>query len=464
MKPSSLAALSLVRDVEVITAAPSIAASQEDFGHLCVGATTAILRPSTIDGLLGAVRWANAHEMPLTPRGKGLSQSGQSIPADGCGVDLSAFKEVTVSPEQHLVRCGSGATWREVLATTIEHRLVPAVMPVNLDLSVAGVLSAGGFGSTTHHLGLVVSSVQSCGVVTGAGERVECSWTERPDVFNAVLGGAGHFGIMDHAALRLRPLPPCARTFTLLYDDFATCLHDHRHLQGQPWAHHLEGFCSAAIQGLRRGTMGRRVPFARWFYGIHVTIEHEAGAAPSPDILKGLHHRDLVLVDDDDSAAFAARYDARFEGMQLTGTWDLPHPWLECFLPFDAALEIIPRLVEKLPLFLGDGHRVLLLAGVPRPDLLMVPSGDPVVILGSLPAGVIGALRNPALAALHEAHEMLLAAGGKRYLSGWLFEPEEAAWRRHFGPSFDAWRARKASLDPAGVLTSRLMARPALRR
>ena len=55
---------------------------------------------------------------------------------------------------------------------------------------------------------------------------------------------------------------------------------------------------------------------------------------------------------------------------------------------------------------------------------------------------------------LRRAHDALLAIGGKRYLSGWLFEPDDAAWRAHYGARYDDWRRAKAQSDPIDILRS----------
>jgi len=456
--PDALSALSRLPGVHVTSDRAVSAANQVDFGHLCEGTVHAVVRPANVPGLCSLVSWAAEHGVGLTPRSKGLSQSGQSVPAAGCSVEMDGFRDVVVSAAERTVRCGAGATFREVFAETSKLGLTPEVMPLNLDLSVGGVLSAGGYGSTSHRFGLVVATVETCDVVTGTGEHVTASRGARSEVFDAVLGGAGHFGLITGAVLRMRPMGPQVRTFTLLYDGLDACLRDQKYLRDQPWAHHMEGFCSAAILGLRRAPRGgRRIPFARWFCGIQVTVEHEPGGEPAATLLDGLNHRELVLADDDDTTAFAARYDARFEAMRVTGAWQLAHPWVEALVPLEAALDIVPKLLARLPMFLGDGHRLSILADVPGPGLLMLPAGRPVVAFAILPMGVPGPLSAPALAALRDAHDALLDVGAKRYLSGWLFEPNKAAWQRHFGPQFDAWRARKRELDPAGVFSSRLL-------
>lgn len=427
--------------------------ASNDFGGLGHGRALAVARPESRAALVALVELACSEGVQLVPRSLGLSQSGQSIPTNGVSVEMSAFKGIEVDQEKAVAHVGSAVTWRELLAETSSHGLAPCVVPLNLDLSIGGTLSAGGMGSTSHHHGMAVSSVDGLTVVTGSGELV--SSDHRPDILDAFLGGIGQFGFICSASLRLRRVQPRTRTFFLLYDDIASLLADERKLMSEAWCTHLEGFASASIQGLRQGPQGRRAPFARWFYGLHVSTEFSAGEKPQDQAcLEGLRYREVLHVEDSDTAEFPARYDLRFEMMKVTGAWHQKHPWFECLLPYETAVELIPRVLERLPLFLGDGHRIMPVADVPRPALVMHPSGPPCIGFGVLSAGVATPFEGPALGALEALHEEVVSVGGKRYLSGWLFEPDEAAWQRHYGEQFVQWRARKAELDPKGILGS----------
>jgi hypothetical protein len=92
----------------------------------------------------------------------------------------------------------------------------------------------------------------------------------------------------------------------------------------------------------------------------------------------------------------------------------------------------------------------------PLPGLLAVPAEEPCVAFAVLPMGVPPALLPRALDALRRVHDRLTAGGAKRYLSGWLFQPDAAAWAQHFGDKLVRWHEAKNSLDPAGVLRSAL--------
>src|SRR5205085_5446025 len=132
----------------------------------------------------------------------------------------------------------------------------------------------------------------------------------------AVLGGLGRGGIIASADIELRPFKPRVRTFYLLFDDIGAWLEAQRFLVKSNRADYLEAFCTPCVQGLRAGPTGR-VPFAEWFYALHVSLEYDPGHAPEqPEALAGLGLFRLVYIEDNDTVAFAARYDARFAAMK----------------------------------------------------------------------------------------------------------------------------------------------------
>jgi cytokinin dehydrogenase len=110
-------------------------------------------------------------------------------------------------------------------------------------------------------------------------------------------------------------------------------------------------------------------------------------------------------------------------------------------------------LLEQSPPFLGDGHRVSLIAHR-GPRFFMFPDRTPAAMFALLPMGVPPGLRDEALRAVSAMHDTLIAAGGKRYLSGWFGMMDEAAWRDHYGVRYDEWVTAKHRFDPAGVFTS----------
>jgi cytokinin dehydrogenase len=453
------------RDLDSLAAATGIRilsdevnrqAASEDFGHLIQGSSAGVVRPATEEEVEAIIRFAARGGFPVTPRGAGHSTGGQSVALGSLTLDLSRMSRILeVSSGERIARCEPGTTFRQLVAATMEHGMLPKVLPLNLDLTVGGTLSVGGFGTGSHRFGPLVSNVRDLTVVTGGGMRVPCGREDKPEVFDAVLGGLGRCGVITSAALELRPATKRIRTFTLLYDDVENWLDDQFALSRSERCQALEGVCAAAIPGLRNTPMGRR-PFAQWFFAIHAGFEFDPDVGP-PDqatALARLRPYRFLHAEDDATLDFQARYDARFEAMRRTGADRLAHPFLTAFLPFGVMAELLPRLLQAIPLSIGDGHRLFILAPSQLPRFFMLPKDEPVVAFAVLPTGVHQALTDDVLAALHGIHDVIVEAGGKRYVADWLGSVDPAGWRAHFGERFDEWAALKDWFDPQGVFAS----------
>lgn len=453
---ATIAQFAAQADIPFTLDAARLATASQDFGALVQGRACMIIHPHNPEQVETFLRFANTQQLPITLRAGGGSQSGQSISSGGITVDLSRLDAIDKSDSPAFMTCGAGTTWRQLVAYLGSQNLLPCVMPMNLNLTVGGTLSAGGFGANSHYFGPVVSTVTELDVITGAGDRLSCSPLEKTDVFAATLGGLGRCAVITAATLKLRSIRPQVRTYYLLYEDLKTWLSDQHYLAQAHLPDYIEGFCSASIQGLRKTPQGRR-PLVHWLYGLHVGIEFDPAAPPETEqVLAGLHYNQLLHIEDDGTVEYAARYDVRFQSMQHSGAWQQPHPWFECLLPFSVAIDLIPQILEMLPPFFGDGHRVMFLADNEAPKFFMRPDESPAVIFAILPVGIPKSLSQPALEVLNKLNDLVLQNGGKRYLSGWLGMMADESWGNQFGVHYDDWLACKQRFDPNHILRSAL--------
>ncbi|MEM7156967.1 MAG: FAD-binding oxidoreductase [Myxococcota bacterium] len=426
-----------------------------DFGGIVTATPAGVARPETIDDVLTLMKWALARGLTVTPRGGGQSQSGQSLSEGGIVMAMEGMRRLEVDLVRGRARCGPGVRLRELLAYCTPAGWSPPVVPLNLDLTVGGVLSAGGVGSSSHGCGPAIEHIESVVVVTGEGERVEATPQHNRALFDAVLGGAGRCAVLCEATFILRRAQPSVRTYSLLFADFAEALEAQRRLT-EARCTHLEGFATSAMMGTRTTPGGSRRAFARWFHGIHVSFEYAGSSAPElPAELPG--SPEVVATDDDDLLGHAARYDLRFQAMRATGADRQLHPWFEALIPLEAATALIPELLQSQPPWLGDGHRETLFADRRTRPFFATPGG-PAIAFTILPLGVPEALREPTLQWLTALDRRVHELGGKRYLSGWLPDRSPPRWRAHFGESFDSWQACKRRFDPRGCLSSRMFA------
>jgi cytokinin dehydrogenase len=450
-----VAAVSAVMGGSVRHDPASRAVFAEDFGHLVRAEPSAVASPRDVEQLASVVQFAARRKLPLCARGRGYSQSGQSLSPGGLSVDLSRLDRIhAIDPDGQAALCESGVRWRELTSATLPYGLVPRVLPLNLDMSVGGLLSAGGIGANSHHFGPAVGQVAAMDVVSSSGRVSSCSAAVDSDLFSAVLAGQGRCAIIARASIGLRRAPARVRTFHLVYGDIEPWFADQKRILAERRAHNLEAMCWIGAKGFR-GAATRRSR-VQWLYGLQLAVEYDEEAPDETQTLFGLVPWRVVHVDDEAFPTYVARYQPRFDSMQQSGAWQQEHPWLECLLAPDRLPALLPAILEELPMSLGDGHRVLWLNTSNRPPFFAAPDGDRAVCLAVLPTGVLPSERDQVLPALARVDSLLRNAGGKRYLSGWLGSVDEARWREHYGPSYDRWIAVKRRFDPDGIFRSAL--------
>lgn len=435
------------------------AATEQDFGHIVRGVSFGAVVPNTAEEALAVVRSAGSSGVRLTPRTHGNSQSGQSVPQGGFALDLSRLSRVEVPERERLtIECGPAASWRSVMSVALEHGLVPKAMPMNLNLSVGGTVSAGGVGGAGHRYGPCAASVVAAQVLTGGGEIKRVSHDQNPELFALLLGGQGRCGVLLSVTLALRRTTGRVETAYLLYDSVDACLAQLPVVAKHPEVAYAEAYCSALFQGLKVTDAGRR-PLLRWFGGLQVTREVDASTPASDDWFADFGAREVVHRETDSVAGFSGRYEARFDMMKRSGDWLRAHPWFECFLPPSRAAAVIRQALGLLPAFFGDGHRMFAIRVDERLEYLAMPPAEDgfVIAFAVLPTAIADWALPDALACLTRLQDVVMSAGGKRYLSGWLGDagtPE--FWQAHYGSRYERWVRAKVEHDPHGVFSSAL--------
>ncbi len=160
-----------------------------------------IARPATADGIAAVIRFARDHDLPLAIRAGAHNGGGLASVDDGVVCDLSLFRDISVDPRTRTVRVGGGCLWREVDAATQPHGLaVPG--GIISSTGVAGLTLGGGHGYLTRAHGLTIDNLLSAQVVLADGTQVTASADEHPDLFWAIRGGGGNFGVVTEFVFR----------------------------------------------------------------------------------------------------------------------------------------------------------------------------------------------------------------------------------------------------------------------
>ena len=167
----------------------------------------AIARCACTQDVRVVVDFARAHALPLAVRGGGHSYAGKSVCDGGLVLDLSAMGGTDVNARARVARVQGGATWAELDGATQEYGLATTGGVIS-HTGVAGLTLGGGVGYLARKAGLAVDNLLGADVVTAEGRLVRASTTENPDLFWALRGGGGNFGVVTSLDLRLHELGP----------------------------------------------------------------------------------------------------------------------------------------------------------------------------------------------------------------------------------------------------------------
>ena len=163
---------------------------------LASGSPAPVLRPMSLGDVRAGVRFAASTGLLLSVRGGGHGFAGFGTNDGGVVIDLSRLANVEIlDKERHLVRIGGGATWGQVAAGLAPHGLAISSGDTK-SVGVGGLTLTGGIGWKVRKYGLALDNVAAAEVVTANGEVVHASAEENPELFWAIRGGGGNFGIV----------------------------------------------------------------------------------------------------------------------------------------------------------------------------------------------------------------------------------------------------------------------------
>ena len=167
----------------------------------------AIARCADADDVATAVRFAGDHDLQLAIRGGGHNVAGTALVDDGLVIDLSAMRAVRIDASGATVHVQGGATWADVDRVTAPLGLATPGGVVS-ETGVAGLALSGGVSHQRRLHGMTVDNLLSAEVILADGRVVRASADEHPDLYWALRGGGGNFGVVTSFELRLHELGP----------------------------------------------------------------------------------------------------------------------------------------------------------------------------------------------------------------------------------------------------------------
>ncbi|HEY1502735.1 MAG TPA: FAD-binding oxidoreductase [Stellaceae bacterium] len=166
-----------------------------------------VLRCLGAADVMAAVTFARTEGLLLSVRGGGHNIAGNAVCDGGLLIDLSPMKSVQVDPIARTARVEPGALLADFDKEAQAFGLATP-LGINSTTGVAGLALGGGFGWTTRKFGLTVDNLIAAQVVTADGKLVRASASENPDLFWALRGGGGNFGVVTSFEFTLHPLGP----------------------------------------------------------------------------------------------------------------------------------------------------------------------------------------------------------------------------------------------------------------
>lgn len=162
----------------------------------------AVARCRDVVDVITCVRFGREHGVELSVRGGGHNAAGLSVWDDALVIDLSGLRSTTVDPEHRTVRVDGGCTWADVDHATVPEFGLATPSGFLSSTGVGGLTLGGGIGYLSRRFGLTVDNLLAADVVLADGSFVTASETEHRDLFWALRGGGGNFGVVTSFTFR----------------------------------------------------------------------------------------------------------------------------------------------------------------------------------------------------------------------------------------------------------------------
>ncbi|XP_074568589.1 cytokinin dehydrogenase 11-like [Curcuma longa] len=465
--------------------AVDVALSARDFGGVVSLWPARFLRPSTADDVARALRLAaSSSGLTVAARGNGHCVGGQAMARGGIVLDMRALgPPMSLAPGGAAVDVPGGALWSEVLEWTVcNHMMAPPSWTDYLGLTVGGTLSNGGVGGQCFRYGPQVSNVVEMDVVTPDGDRRLCSASINSDLFFAVLGGLGQFGVITRARLALLPAPKMVRWRRVVYADLETFAGDAESLVTQPDASafdYVEGFAflndaSDPVSGwnsvpILPGSAFDPADFLAAasgpvLYCLELGLYYDDRVADRVDereeeLLRRLRHaRAAEFAADVGYVAFLSRV-ARVEAeARAGGTWATPHPWLNLFISAGDIVDFGRNVFKRILLGGIGGPMLVYPLRRSRWDERMsvaLPDSEVFYLVALLRFIAPGAGEAAAAAAAAEQNWEILRHCRTKGHDFKVYIPRydsEGDWAAHFGRDWGRFVERKRRYDPMAIL------------
>ncbi|CAN8230057.1 unnamed protein product [Cochlearia groenlandica] len=477
-------------NLTVLTDPFSISAASHDFGNITDDNPSAVLCPSSVPEVSRLLRFANGggsnpptakSAFKVAARGQGHSLRGQASAPGGVVVNMTCLAKsakpaaVIVSSDGTYADVAAGTMWVEVLEAALKRGVSPVSWTDYLYLSVGGTLSNAGIGGQTFRNGPQISNVHELDVITGKGEIMTCSPKLNTELFYGVLGGLGQFGIITRARIKLDHAPTRVKWLRILYSDFSAFTRDQERiismtnndlkvdfLEGQLMM--SNGFVDTSFFPLSdQIRVSSFVNDHRIIYVLEVAKYYDSITLSIIDKVINILTRTLgfdhgfMFVQDVTYFEFLNRVRNEEDKLRSLGLWEVPHPWLNIFVPKSRILDFHDGVIKNIFLNQTSTSGVTLFYPTNRNkwnNLMstMTPDEDVFYVIGLLQSA--GGSNN--WQELENLNDNIIKfcdkskINIKEYL---MHYTKKEDWIKHFGSKWSDFTRRKMMFDPKKLLS-----------
>ncbi|KAJ7979346.1 Cytokinin dehydrogenase [Quillaja saponaria] len=471
----------------------SIKLASSDYGNLVQEIPAAIFNPSSINDIVSLIKFSNSSSIPfnIAARGQGHSTCGQAMAgingvvinmasyrkSKGAGIEVSSIVDSSIG--KFYADVGGEQLWIDVLHATLEHGLTPVSWTDYLYLTVGGTLSNAGISGQTFRYGPQISNVYEMDVVTGKGDFVTCSSGKNSELFFAVLGGLGQFGIITRARIGLEPAPKRVKWVRMLYNDFSAFAKDQEYLisnngrNPSNTLNYLEGLLlmhqgppdnwrssffplsdhSRIISLLTKHSIIYCLEVVK-YYDDHTqnTVNEELKV-----LFQGLSYIPGLIFEKNVSyLQFLNRVRSGELKLQSQGLWDVPHPWLNLFLPKSCILDFDSSVFKEIILKRNITTGPVLIYPMNRSKWddkmsVVIPDEDVFYTVAFLHSSGFDDweafdIQNREILQFCE----IAGIQFKQYLPHYKRQQD---WEKHFGKKWRSFKEKKSKFDPRNILS-----------
>ncbi|PIN16883.1 Proteins containing the FAD binding domain [Handroanthus impetiginosus] len=454
-----------------------------DFGNQIHFLPSAVLHPKKVSDIAATIKhvWQMGPSSGLTvaARGHGHSLQGQAQAPQGIVINMEALsgQEMQVHKGKlPYVDVPAGELWINILHDCLKYGLAPKSWTDYLHLTVGGTLSNAGISGQAFRHGPQINNVHQLEVVTGKGEVVVCSEEKNADLFHAVLGGLGQFGIITRARISLEPAPQKVKWIRVLYSDFSTFANDQEYLiSAENTFDYIEGLVIVNRTGLINNwrssfnpedpeQASQFVSDGRTLFCLELTKNFSPDEATKIDkeiksLLSQLSYIPSTLfVTEVSYVEFLDRVHAAELKLRSKGFWELPHPWLNLLVPRSKIHSFAEGVFGNILTDTNNGPVLIYPVNKSKWDnrtSFVTPDEDIFYLVAFLPHVVPSSTENNGLQHFLSLNKRILnfcetaRLGVKQYLPYYTTQEE---WRAHYGPRWEVFVQRKSAYDPLAIL------------